>query len=161
METLDAKDCLVYNVSRFCWTTASSAALLFSPLSLTQRLQIGSNNEIGFEQTVLQEIGCEIHTFDPTLRAPYIGYNYSQFHPWGLGVENQTVRMFRGKLVFQAKSIAQPVHELGHADRQIDILKIDCEGCEYKVMPLAFKVIQDETMQVTNQIQLEVHGSKR
>lgn len=63
-------------------------------------------------------------------------------------------------VTFQAKSIPQIVRELGHTERRIDILKIDCEGCEYEVMPVVFKAIQHGTMPVIHQIQIELHRSK-
>ena len=46
---------------------------------------IGSNNQIEFEEATFNHIGCEIHTFDPTLDKPFVGDKYATFHPWGLG----------------------------------------------------------------------------
>ena len=53
---------------------------------------IGSNNEIGFEKSIKEFVGCEIHTFDPTLRQAFIGGEYATFHPWALGTDGQVVQ---------------------------------------------------------------------
>jgi hypothetical protein len=53
---------------------------------------IGSNNQIDFEIAVTKHLGCEIHTFDPTLNKPFIGDAYSSFHPWGLGKDSEVVK---------------------------------------------------------------------
>lgn len=87
---------------------------------------VGSFNDFSFEERVLQDVSsdCEIHTLDPT-----IGENSSNlphnkkvsFHPWGLANADNG----------NYKTLHTIVSELGHTSREIDILKIDCEGCEW------------------------------
>jgi hypothetical protein len=65
---------------------------------------------------------CEIHTFDPTIggQPSNLPAGNIQFHPWGLaGQDNGTF-----------KTLPAIINELGHTGREIDIFKIDCEGCE-------------------------------
>mmetsp|Transcript_13223 Transcript_13223/g.18421 ORF Transcript_13223/g.18421 Transcript_13223/m.18421 type:complete len:109 (+) Transcript_13223:289-615(+) len=50
--------------------------------------------------------------------------------------------------------------ELGHTGRTLEVLKIDCEGCEYEVMPLLFEAIASHEVQV-NQIQIEMHAYQK
>lgn len=79
---------------------------------------MGSNNKIDFEKSVKQFTGCETHTFDFTLKKPFIGDQYAIFHPWGLGLDDG------GEVM---KSMETIYKELGHQGRTIDVLKIDCE----------------------------------
>jgi hypothetical protein len=103
------------------------------PYRITQNKQsclvysVGSNNDFSFEEGVWQDVSseCEIHTFDPTIgnhpsNLP-VGKNI-RFHPWGLAPENDGAD----------KTLSSIIQELGHTGRDIDILKIDCEGCEWK-----------------------------
>jgi hypothetical protein len=116
---------------------------------------IGSNNEIDFEVAVKDHIGCEIHTFDPTLSTPFIGSAYATFHPWGLGKDGEVVNFVTE---FTTMSLESIMKELGHTHRKIDIFKIDCEGCEYDAMPAVFEAIANGTLQI-DQILIELHQS--
>lgn len=89
---------------------------------------VGSNNDIRFERAVRTHmIGCEVHTFDPTIMEnDFVGAEYSTFHPWGLGTdggkEGQTMggRANKG----MRKSFQTIMKDLGHENRTIDILKV-------------------------------------
>ena len=120
---------------------------------------VGSNNVISFEVAVQTFIGCEIHTFDPTLNRPYIGANYSHFHPWGIGLDGEKAKL--GQKAWIGKGIEAIYKELGHKEqkRKIDILKIDCEGCEWKTMPLVFEAMARGDLRI-DQIQIELHVHK-
>jgi len=125
-------------------TIASDDCLVYS---------IGSNNDIRFEKAVHTFMhGCEIHTFDPTLTKPFIGGDYATFHPWGLGVDGETSENQK----WTSMSMEHIIKKLGHVNRTIDILKIDCEGCEYSTMPPVFELIASGQIQV-NQVQVELH----
>jgi len=116
---------------------------------------VGSNNQVDFEKAAHKFLnGCEIHTFDPTLSKPFIGGEYATFHPWGLG-EDGITSSFKNK-TWVAKSFQTVMRELGHTNRTIDIIKIDCEGCEYQVMPPLFELISAGKAKV-DQILIELH----
>ena len=128
---------------------------------------IGSSNNIDFEMAVSKftksnsngNNGCEIHTFDPTIEYQnFIGHDYATFHQWGLGNDNS--RMNRGKYNWISKSFNTIINELNHTGRTIDILKIDCELCEWFTMPQLFQDITNSGL-IVNQIQIEMHRSKR
>ncbi|KAL7477198.1 hypothetical protein ACHAW6_003013 [Cyclotella cf. meneghiniana] len=111
---------------------------------------IGSNNDISFEQAVHSIMGCEIHTFDPYIpKEKFVGNDIAVFHQWGLGEDNST----QGPTF---KSAATVMKELGHTNSAIDIFKIDCEGCEFAVMPPLFESISKGIVKV-NQVQIEIH----
>ena len=119
---------------------------------------IGSNNDISFEKAIHKSLACETHTFDPTLSEPFVGGAYATFHPWGFGKQGEEVSFVQKdvKANFTAQSIQTIQSKLGHTGRRIDILKIDCEGCEYGAMPGLFKSIQGGHV-VVDQIQIELH----
>eukprot|EP00980_Cylindrotheca_fusiformis_P001182 scaffold323_cov93-Cylindrotheca_fusiformis.AAC.4 len=117
---------------------------------------VGSNNKIDFEVAVDHVMGCETHTFDPTLAKPFKGGKYATFHPWGIGIDGEEAE-FRNK-TWVSKGIETIMNELGHSDRTLDILKIDCEGCEYQAMPVLFDAIAAGRVKV-NQVQVELHGT--
>ncbi|CAJ1938118.1 unnamed protein product [Cylindrotheca closterium] len=115
---------------------------------------VGSKNEIEFEKAVHHFLGCETHTFDPTLEEEFKGHEYAVFHPWGIGLDGEQHEV--GKHSFISRSLQTIIAQLGHTKRTIDILKIDCEGCEYRAMPLLFDLIAKKELQI-NQIQIELH----
>lgn len=109
----------------------------------------GSNGDTDFEQAVLATTHCEVHVFDPTLeqeafeelaRQPKI-----QFHPVGLGPENEQVKM-RDNTMTMGKNrnytmdlltLQTIMHTLNHT--WIDVLKIGIEGFEYAVLQQLMK----------------------
>jgi hypothetical protein len=118
---------------------------------------VGSNNNIMFEKAVKSHIGCEIHTFDPTLQNPFVGGAYATFHPWGVGKEGQQVQLPKLNVTFITQSVESIVKQLGHSGRKIDIFKIDCEGCEFEAMPPVFEAIAKGTLQI-DQLLIEIHS---
>lgn len=118
---------------------------------------VGSNNNILFEKAVKKHIGCEIHTFDPTLRNPFVGYEYADFHPWGIGKEGEKVKLKKPHVEFTTQSVENIMKKLGHTGRKIDIFKIDCEGCEYEAMPPLFEAMAKGAMQI-DQLLIEMHA---
>ena len=116
---------------------------------------VGSRNDVTFEQAVSLHMGCETHTFDPTLREAFVGDEYATFHPWGIGEDGEPDDF--GKFKWIGKGIETIMRELGHLDRTLDILKIDCEGCEYDAMPPLFEAMAAGRIKV-NQILIELHG---
>jgi hypothetical protein len=116
---------------------------------------VGSHNQIDFEVAVSNFLGCETHTFDPTLKSAFVGDKYATFHPWGIGIDGEPKSY--GGFKWTGKGIETIMKELGHMNRTLDILKIDCEGCEYQAMPVLFEAISAGRIKV-NQIQIELHG---
>jgi hypothetical protein len=113
---------------------------------------VGSDNKIDFEVAVSTFLGCETHTFDPTLKSTFVGDKFAIFHPWGIGIDGK-----QSEFEWTSKGIETIMKELGHLNRTLDILKIDCEGCEYEAMADLFEAIAAGRIKV-NQIQVELHG---
>jgi hypothetical protein len=93
---------------------------------------IGSNGQYDFEEGMLQELStngrsCEIHVFDfGGYERPEDAARNIHYHQWGLegSEEKSTIKR-------KMMSFPDIVKALGHEERTIDILKIDCEGCEW------------------------------
>jgi len=121
---------------------------------------VGSSNDIKFEQAVKKHMGCEIHTFDPTVsESSFVGHDTAVFHQWGFGSDGEPAEASdpaRGNFSWTGKSLEIVVQDLGHSHRTIDILKIDCEGCEWQVLKDIFSSIKKRRVQI-DQILVEMH----
>mmetsp|Transcript_18345 Transcript_18345/g.27180 ORF Transcript_18345/g.27180 Transcript_18345/m.27180 type:complete len:337 (+) Transcript_18345:130-1140(+) len=112
---------------------------------------VGSNGNAHFEQSVNDALKeqcsnqLEIHTFDLknwNKRNGNFGDRVKEaggtFHHWGIttkaGLDFNATDYFLPKTYREStfKSFGQTFVELGHTNRVIDILKIDCEGCEWQ-----------------------------
>ena len=87
---------------------------------------VGSFDDFSFEEAIMQDVSsaCEIHVFDHTVSNPRNKPCGVHFHPWGLGGAHEPAWS-------DLKSLADIVVALSHKGRTIDVLQIDCEGCEW------------------------------
>lgn len=121
---------------------------------------IGSNYDFQFEEGLRKHgPNCEFHTFDGTLNLaeealpPGLEDKNIHFHHWNLASKSGLTE--EG---WTRKSIGDVLKKLGHIKRRIDVFKIDCEGCEYEVLPELANYIKSGKIQV-DQIQVEMHGT--
>jgi Methyltransferase domain len=96
---------------------------------------VGSSGDFSFEENIIKKFGCEVHTFDPTGNSPKweadataLGVSY---HSWGLSGTEGIMYNPDTDTNNPLYTMSQIVQKLGHENRFIDILKIDCEGCEW------------------------------
>ena len=107
-------------------------------------VSIGSNNDFGFEQAI-HELNplCRIAVFDHTVANP-APPPFVQYYSFGLGSQDNG-----GNIV----TLDTAIQKAGfHQDDFVDVLKIDCEGCEYDVHTQF-----TATKYVINQILIEIH----
>ena len=118
---------------------------------------IGSDGEFSFEVGVHANISksCEIHTFDRNPIERYLDPTYNPGYPHE---RNPPYVQYHVATVGAppAKPLEKLVNELGHAGRQIDILKIDCEGCEWALFRSLFGGAAS-----IQRVMIEVHGHGR
>lgn len=87
---------------------------------------IGSNGDFQFEESIKKlNPNCEIHTFDHTWTPNGSEKGKTIYHKIGLGSKKHG----------EIDTLENIVKDLGHVNRRIEVLKIDCEGCETEVYP--------------------------
>ncbi|XP_043203126.1 methyltransferase-like protein 24 [Amphibalanus amphitrite] len=109
----------------------------------------GSRDEWSFERDVKRQLGCEVHTFDPSLsdsRTPKETHG-AVFHSIGLG--GSTRVNARGWKLATLRDLRA---QLGHLTSLIAYLKVDIEGGEWEWLETEAEELQDVL-----QIGMEVH----
>lgn len=121
---------------------------------------IGSDYDFSFEYAVNRIAPqCEIHTFDGTLnlakRALPKGLKEKNihFHNWNIVADCRSEEL--ANLTSPSHCVSDTLQKLNHHERTaITWLKVDCEGCEFTVMPKFA-----ETSVEIHQIMIEIHGT--
>ncbi len=91
--------------------------------------------------TFMSAAGCQVFAFDPSAFHPPNWMPNVKFHHWGLktgAADLASERNFSGIYGTTERglylSMKELTRRLGHSDgRQITIMKMDCEGCEWEV----------------------------
>ena len=121
---------------------------------------LGSNADFNFEYEVVEHTPCQVHTFDCTVseseaRFPadlqQRGRGRIHFHPWCVGQSGGR----NGANYFSLRELAE---KLGHA--QVDLLKMDVEGYEYRVVQTIFaEALQSSLLDsLPMQVSFEMHA---
>jgi len=107
--------------------------------------------------------GCEVHSFDPTVILPTLLDENVHFHYLGLGgnsgpgdLSGKFTHPKFGRVDDNVEPLAKIMSDLGHD--HLDILKVDCEGCEWP----AFEQIaqhKPDLIDSVKQILVELHFS--
>jgi hypothetical protein len=89
-----------------------------------------------WEESVARLFGCEVHAFDPTVDHKKDLAPGLTFHKLGLqAVGTDVSRTHGAEYGAIDPGLVLPLNEimerLGHANRTIDVLMMDCEGCEW------------------------------
>ncbi|KAL3864721.1 hypothetical protein ACJMK2_006494 [Sinanodonta woodiana] len=114
----------------------------------------GINNQWDFDEDVARIFGCEVFSFDPSMRNKSETYKYADnitFYKIGLGDKNVVLRN-----KWNMKTLEEIRHNLNHTERTISILKIDIEGSEWISIP---QMVSSGTLRSVNQMQIELHGN--
>jgi hypothetical protein len=114
-----------------------------------------------WEEKVAKEFGCEVHAFDPTMNhakdlAPGV-----TFHKLGLqaeGTDMSTTHAAEYDAIDSKLLLALPdiMKRLGHDKRTLDLLMMDCEGCEWGVLRhLACSKESDRVKQIVTEFHFQ------
>lgn len=134
-------------------------------------LSVGIGNDWSYESLVLKR-GCEVHAFDPT-KSLYSKHNQTaarmrerfpklHFHYVGLGSslelnsaynKHQSTGSDLSKVVHLDEMVATYV-----PNRRINVLKIDCEGCEYEAFDFV-AMYSPRLLCNVSQVNIELHYS--
>ncbi|CEL97083.1 unnamed protein product [Vitrella brassicaformis CCMP3155] len=96
---------------------------------------VGGKNEWGFEAAIVERLGCEVHTFDYSLAELRNKPDGVEFHPWKLSAPGDDYQVNVGEgQAYSVKGLPEIIKTLGHRKRQIDILKVDVEGDEFRAL---------------------------
>lgn len=91
--------------------------------------------DFAFELNLLEEVGgvgsCEIHVFDHRLH-DYGGKIPKGIflHDWSLEGEVDAPRARKGYM-----TLKETIHHLEHEGRDLEVMRVDCEGCEWHTYP--------------------------
>ena len=87
---------------------------------------VGSFDDFSFEEAITWDVSsaCKVHVLDHMVSNPRNKACGIHFHPRGLGGAHEPAGS-------DLKSLADIFVALSHKGRTIDVLKIDCEGCEW------------------------------
>jgi hypothetical protein len=111
---------------------------------------VGSAGDFGFEESIHEELGCEIHTFDMG-DYEHLAPSFVNYHQWGLSAVASVTK--NGAF----KTLEDSLRELGQLDRKIDIFKIDIEGAEFQVLTPMLQQAENYLARNVRQILVEVH----
>lgn len=122
----------------------------------------GVHNEMEWEEKVGLLFGCEVHAFDPTVDHP--NTSYVTFHKLGLQGDGpvKTTNAIQYGTIDPTLLLSLPdiMHRLGHVGRKVDVLMLDCEGCEWGVLHQLF-CHDNGGGDLIGQVLLEAHFQKK
>lgn len=100
---------------------------------------IGIHTSTEWEEKVARLFGCEVHAFDPTVNhaknlAP--GVTFHKLGLQGEGTDMSATRSAEYGAIDPTLllSLTEIMERLGHTGRSLDVLMMDCEGCEWGVL---------------------------
>ena len=165
-----------FNRSIFDQPLCMSRLRRLSPGCLVYSVGIGGDAR--WEQWMAHTYGCEVHTFDPTIRlraaharrastygveeellpssAPMPGRVHFHFH--GLGTSVASDERLYGQINSSVLlPLAEVIRRLNHTHRALDVLKLDCEGCEWAVLGDAASPVPRAVRRSVGMLLLEMH----
>jgi Methyltransferase domain len=119
-----------------------------------------------WEEKVARLFGCDVHAFDPTMNHPSQLAPGVTFHKLGLQATGTNMSATHSDLyspidVDKLLSLEQIMTRLGHDNRKLSVLMLDCEGCEWGVLR-QFMCSKNNysVMASVDQIVVEMHFQK-
>ena len=146
------------------WLAKDEACLVYS---------VGISTLTAYE-IALGERGCEVVALDCTVSHPTsLGENVI-FKPWCISAADEgelaademrrVADMLQGSTIYggmvkggEVVTLAKAMERMGHAGRRLTILKLDCEGCEWRVVPHLSRTQPIWWSSMVDELQIELH----
>eukprot|EP01084_Bolivina_argentea_P265261 449551_1 len=126
---------------------------------------IGVSNENKFD-IEMGKRGCKVYSFDCTISYPHNMSDNVLFYPWCVGSHfgNEEYTLdFKTVKNSKLMSIINIIDHLKHSDEsvKIDVLKIDCEGCEWSLLNDLIKYENGKYIKQNKfkQLLIEIHAT--
>jgi hypothetical protein len=119
-----------------------------------------------WEEKVARLFGCDVHAFDPTMNHPSQLAPGVTFHQLGLQAAGTDMSATHSDLyeaidVDKLLSLDKIKTRLGHDNRKLSVLMLDCEGCEWGVLRQFMCDANNKiAMESVDQIVVEMHFQK-
>ncbi|KAK3588524.1 hypothetical protein CHS0354_014234 [Potamilus streckersoni] len=121
---------------------------MFKPKSPCVVYSAGINHDFSFDDDVIKYYGCEVHSFDPSMKVnDYRRNSLNYFHNIGISGTDST----HGWRMMTLGSIKKL---LNHSDTPISILKADIEMSEWTALS---EMIQAGALKQVRQLSIEFH----
>ncbi|XP_060071264.1 uncharacterized protein LOC132551174 [Ylistrum balloti] len=140
---------------------------LYSPTVPCLVYSFGSADDWPFDNAMANHFGCEVHSFDPRYQNTKIHDNDTsdlmpsnnragavRYHSVAVWDKDTRIRRPDGQ-TWTALTLKSIKRKLRHLNRQIDVLRIDIDSSEWKVLP---SLISTGLLREVKQLFLELHG---
>ena len=117
----------------------------------------GLSDDWSFEE-VITKSGCKVRSFDPTIKGPPVGFDWPKYLSFKrIGISNKTeeVDLPGVHLKYPLYSLKNIVNQMNDTGITINVLKLDVEGYEFRVLP---EMIDSRVIKIIDQIVLEIHS---
>ena len=99
----------------------------------------GIHESYDWEEKVAKLFGCDVHAFDPTMNhntnlAPGVTFHKLGLQALGTNMSQTHAAEYATIDPNLLLSLDQIMKRLGHEQRSLDLLMLDCEGCEWGVL---------------------------
>lgn len=127
----------------------------------------GVYDSVEWEKIVESKFGCEVHAFDPVVNITKMqnrakGVTVHQIGLQGVGTDMSETNGIQYDKIDHKRLLPldQIMKRLGHENRTLDILKLDCEGCEWGVLRQLACNADDGDQAIATQMLIEFHFQK-
>eukprot|EP00804_Cyclotella_cryptica_P004644 CCRYP_006945-RA/>CCRYP_006945-RA protein AED:0.14 eAED:0.14 QI:0/-1/0/1/-1/1/1/0/340 len=122
----------------------------------------GVHDSTEWEQKVAREFGCDVFAFDPTSDfesnvAPGVTFHKLGLQGVGVDVSKTHSSLYSALDPAKLRSLGDIRRMLGHENRQVDVLRLDCEGCEWGVLK---QLACSDDSRMVDQLMVEMHFQK-
>ncbi|XP_069140174.1 uncharacterized protein [Argopecten irradians] len=142
----------------------------YSPTVPCLTYSFGSADDWAFDSAMANHFGCEVHSFDPRYQNTNSENNTSSdlisinnragtvlYHNSALWDKNTNIRRPDGQ-TWTGVTLKTIKKKLRHLNKQLDVLRIDIDSSEWKVLPSLKKKISSGLLRQVKQLLLELHG---